>query len=346
MLPANVIAQIKADLPLWQNNMSVLESSHRSDVFATLVERLQANLRKLLQVPNHYQILLLQGGARAQFSMVPLNLLTASKAASYLLTGFWSKLAWQDASAYGNMQVAATSEPQEFTLIPEPNSWQIASDASYLHYVDNESIHGVEFPFIPDVAVPLAVDMTSNILSRPVDFSKFAVVYASAQKNLGIAGATLVIVDPQYLQDSVANRPLLYDYKVAIAHNSMLNTPCIFAWYVMDLILQWKIAQGGIAALAAKNQRNADKLYACIDNSGSYHNKVAAKFRSRTNIPFTLADQNLEAKFLAAAEQRGLMQLKGHKVVGGMRASLYNAMPEEGVDALVEFMQEFARIYG
>jgi phosphoserine aminotransferase len=343
MLPASVIERIKADLPDWHRGMSVMEISHRSVIFEKLIQNIKSTLRLLLAIPDNYEILFFQGGARAQFTMVPMNLLGPDLIANHVITGYWSKLAYQDACKYGRMDIVATSEPNFYLDIPEQNSWRLTKEAYYLHYTDNESIHGVEFPFIPDVPLPLVADMTSNILTRPVDVSKYAVIYASAQKNLGIAGLAIVIVNPAYLRSGLISTPLLYDYNIAIKHNSMLNTPPTFALYVTGLILEWLLEQGGVSAIEEKNTRKAKKLYDYIDSSYLYENKIEKTYRSRTNIPFTLKVRSLESNFLQEAESNGLIQLKGHKLVGGIRASLYNAMPEEGVDALIEFMKEFER---
>ncbi len=343
MLPAPVIEKIKADLPNWHKGMSVMEISHRSLAFEQLLQNIKDNLRTLLELPKHYEILFFQGGARAQFSMVPMNLLGPDCIANHVITGRWSKLAYQDACKYGRMDIAATSEPDFYLTIPPQDRWQLSEKANYLHYTDNESIHGVEFPATPDVPLPLVADMTSNILSKPIDVSRYAVIYASAQKNLGIAGLTIVIVDPAYLKSGVIDTPLLYDYNLAMQHNSMLNTPPTFALYVTGLMLEWLLSQGGVKAIAEKNQCKAEKLYNYIDSSDLYENKVEKIYRSRMNIPFNLTNQSLEKEFLQQAELNDCMQLKGHKLVGGMRASLYNAMPAVGVDALIDFMQEFER---
>jgi phosphoserine aminotransferase len=323
--------------------MSVMEISHRNFVFEKLIQNIQDNLRTLLAIPKNYKILFFPGGARAQFTMVPMNLLGPDLLANHIITGHWSRLAYQDACKYGRMDIVATSEGNFYSNIPEEKTWSLTKGAYYLHYTDNESIHGVEFPFTPNVPLPLVADVTSNILTRSIDFNKYAVVYASAQKNLGIAGLALVIVNPTYLRSGLISTPLLYDYNVAIQHNSMLNTPPTFALYVMGLVLEWVLSQGGIHAMEEKSISKAKKLYDYIDNSSLYANHVETTYRSRINVPFILKDPLLEGRFLQEAETHGLMQLKGHKLVGGMRASLYNAMPGEGVDALIEFMREFER---
>lgn len=345
MLPAAVMAQIQADLPNWHAGMSIMEISHRHAAFEQLMQQIKTNLRKLLAIPDNYEILFFSGGARAQFTMVPMNLLGLNLLANYLITGHWSKLAYQDATKYGTMEIVASSEANCYLTVPSPETWSLNAQASYLHYTDNESIHGVELPAPPAVKIPLVADMTSNILSKVIDVSKYAVIYASTQKNLGIAGLTLVIVDPTYIQNNSGNIPLLYDYKVAIQHNSMLNTPPIFALYVMGLMLDWVIAQGGVLAMEAKNLANATKLYNYLEQSKLYENLVNPAYRSRINIPFTLKDPSLEEKFLQQAELHHCTQLKGHKVVGGMRVSLYNAMPEAGVDTLINFMEKFQQQY-
>lgn len=346
-LPPSVLAQIRDDIPDWYEGMSIMEISHRLPVVVTLTEQIEAKLRSLLAIPEEFAVLFMHGGARTQFSAVPMNLLAGAKTADYLVTGHWSRLALTDARPYCAAHCIATSEPEHFTVIPERTAWVVQADAPYLHYTDNETIQGVEFPEFPEVEGKwLVSDMTSNILSKPIDFSRFGLIYASAQKNLGIAGITVVIVRKSLLGKAHSFTPPTLNYSLLEESHSMLNTPPVFSWYVLGLMLEWTQKQGGIQAIAQLATAKAQQLYDYIDASDFYHNPVVKTARSRINIPFRLPSEALENTFLSEAEKIGLKQLKGHKVVGGCRASLYNAMPLAGVQTLVEFMRDFAKTHG
>lgn len=346
-LPQSVLNQIRDDIPHWYEQMSIMEISHRLPVVMALTEKIEANLRSLLAIPEEFAVLFMHGGARTQFSAVPMNLLDGARTADYLVTGHWSRLALNDARPYCTAHCVATSEQEQFTVIPERATWVVQTDAPYLHYTDNETIQGVEFPAFPDVPGKwLVSDMTSNILSKPIDFTRFGLIYASAQKNLGIAGITVVIVRKSLLGKAHPFTPPTLNYTLTFDGHSMLNTPPVFAWYVLGLMLEWAQKQGGCEALSQLAATKAQHLYDYIDASNFYRNPVAKAARSRINIPFRLPSEALENTFLIEAEKVGLKQLKGHKVVGGCRASLYNAMPLAGVQALVEFMRDFAKTHG
>ncbi len=348
-LPEPVLAQARDELLNWHGRgMSVMEMSHRGKDFVAIAEQAEADLRELLAVPDDYHVLFLQGGATAQFSAVPLNLLGDRGSADYVNTGAWSKKAIATARPLCEVRVAASSEDSRFTTIPPFDTWDLDPAAAYLHYTPNETIGGVEFHWVPDSGeVPLVADMSSTILSRPIDVSRFGVIYAGAQKNIGPAGLTLVIVRGDLAERGAhPHTPPVLDYAAQAKAGSMLNTPPTYSWYLAGLVFQWLKAQGGLAAMAEINRRKADKLYAAIDGSDFYSNPVDPACRSWMNVPFTLADPALDATFLAEAEAAGLTNLKGHRSVGGMRASIYNAMPEAGVDALIDFMGEFERKHG
>ena len=301
-----------------------------------------------MAIPADYKVLFLQGGATSQFAMVPLNLAAAGDRADYLDTGHWSAKAIKEAGRFLQVNVAASSAEGRYTSVPPQGDWRLDPKAAYVHYTPNETIAGVEFPFVPDTGdVPLVADMSSTILSRPVDVSRFGVIYAGAQKNIGPAGLTVVIVRGDLVGRARAGIPSLFDYKVQADSASMANTPPTYAWYVAGLVFDWLKRRGGLAAMAEINRAKAEKLYACIDASGGfYRNPVDPGCRSWMNVPFVLHDEALDGKFLAEAEAAGLVQLKGHRSVGGMRASIYNAMPPEGVDALIDFMNDFKRRNG
>ena len=339
MLPTPVLEQVQAELPDWQSSgMSVMEVSHRGKAFSALAAHAEATLRDLLSIGDNYRLIFMQGGAAGQFATVPLNLSAAGEPVDYVQTGSWSKKAVAEASRFSDTQVIA----EGLNSIPAEETWQRRPQAAYLHYTPNETIGGVEFHFVPDGSgVPLVADMSSTILSRPIEVDKFGVIYAGAQKNIGPAGVTLVIVHEDLTGRARVGTPTLLDYKVMAGSGSMQNTPPTFAWYVASLVFDWIKASGGLAAMGEINQRKAGKLYEQIDGSAFYHNPVAADCRSWMNIPFTLADPALDAKFLSDSETAGLCNLKGHRSVGGMRASIYNAMPEAGVDALIDFMRSF-----
>lgn len=347
-LPEPVLAQAKDELLDWHGcGMSVMEMSHRGKEFVSIAEKTEADLRELMAIPNNYRVLFLQGGATSQFAMVPLNLLQDAKRACYINTGAWSTKAIAEARKFTDVLVSASSEAENFTTVPEQNSWQLDSEAAYLHYTSNETIGGVEFQDVPDSkGLTLVSDMSSNILSRPVDVSKFGLIYAGAQKNMGPAGITVVIVRDDLLNGVSESTPSMLDYARHAKNGSMLNTPPTYSWYLMGLVFEWVKRQGGLAAMEARNIRKAEKLYGQIDSSGFYSSPVDPLYRSRMNVPFILKDDLLNDKFLAGAKNEGLVALKGHRSFGGMRASIYNAMPEEGVDVLVAYMQEFERTRG
>ena len=346
-LPLEVLEIIRNDLPDWLGSgMSVMEVSHRGKDFVELAARAESNLRALMQVPEDYSVLFPQGGATMQMAMAPLNLTAPGDTVDYVVTGSWGKKAAGEAKKFCNVNVVADSSDRKFTHIPAESEWRRSDNAAYLHYTPNETIAGVEFHFVPDGDAPLVADMSSNILSRPVDVSQFGVIYAGAQKNIGPAGITLVIVRNDLLERARPNNPHLMTWKSYAESDSMTNTPPTFAWYVADLVFQWLKRQGGVEAMAAVNQRKATKLYAAIDASDFYSNPVAMDCRSRMNVPFILADDALDKKFLEESADAGLANLKGHRSVGGMRASIYNAVSEEAVDALIAFMAEFERTNG
>ncbi|MEO0425433.1 MAG: 3-phosphoserine/phosphohydroxythreonine transaminase [Pseudomonadota bacterium] len=348
-LPQAVLERARDELLEWQDaGASVMELSHRSKAFLSIAQAAEADLRELLAIPEHYKVLFLQGGATAQFAMVPLNLLPdASSRADYVDTGSWSAKAIKEAGRYGDVQVVASSKDTQYDRIPAPDQWQVRQDAAYLHYTPNETIGGVEFHWVPEVSdAPLVVDMSSTLLSRPIDVSRFGLIYAGAQKNIGPAGLTLVIVREDLLDRARASTPAMLNYATHAKADSMANTPPTYAWYLAGLVFQWLKAQGGLDTMARVNERKAQTLYGAIDGSDFYRSPVAADCRSWMNVPFTLPDAELDGAFLAGAEEAGLSSLKGHRSVGGMRASLYNAMPQDGVDALVAYMQDFERRHG
>lgn len=346
-LPLEVLETIRNDLPDWLGSgMSVMEVSHRGKDFVELATRAEATLRELLSVPDDYSVLFPQGGATMQMAMAPLNLTGVEDTADYIVTGSWGKKAAGEAKKFCNVNVVADASDRNFTYIPEESSWQRSEKASYLHYTPNETIAGVEFHFVPGGDVPLVADMSSNILSRPIDVSRFGVIYAGAQKNIGPAGITLVIVRNDLLERARPDNAHLMTWKSYADSDSMTNTPPTFAWYVADLVFQWLKKKGGVEAISEVNGRKSSKLYAAIDASGFYTNPVALDSRSRMNVPFILADASLDAKFLEDSAAAGLTNLKGHRSVGGMRASIYNAVSEEAVDALIAFMAEFEKVNG
>ena len=346
-LPLEVLEIIRDDLPDWLGSgMSVMEVSHRGKDFVQLAERAEANLRELMQVPDDYSVLFTQGGATMQMAMAPLNLSAPGDTVDYVVTGSWGKKAAGEATKFCSVNLAADASDRNFTYIPDESGWQRSNDAAYLHVTPNETIAGVEFNFVPGGDVPIVADMSSNILSRPIDVRDYGVIYAGAQKNIGPAGITLVVVRNDLLDRVRPNTAHLMTWKSYAESDSMTNTPPTFAWYVADLVFQWLKKQGGVEAIAAVNGRKAEKLYAAIDGSDFYSNPVAKDCRSRMNVPFILADDGLDKTFLDESAAAGLANLKGHRSVGGMRASIYNAIPEEAVDALIGFMAEFAGKYG
>lgn len=347
-VPLAVLERARDELCDWQGaGMSVMEMSHRSKAYVGIAERAEADLRELLAIPADYRVLFLQGGATGQFAAIPMNLLRGKTTASYVNTGIWSKKAIGEAKHYATVKVAATAEAENFTVVPPRATWTVDPESAYLHYTSNETIGGVEFQGIPDAGgVPLVSDMSSNILSRPLDISRFGLIYAGAQKNMGPAGITVVIVREDLIGQAQPGTPSILDYRQQADNGSMLNTPPTYTWYLLGLVLEWVKEQGGVAALEAVNIRKATKLYAAIDRSPFYSNPVDPASRSRMNVPFRIANTDLEKTFLAEAREAGLVNLEGHRSVGGFRASIYNAMPEAGVDALIAFMGEFERTNG
>jgi len=346
-LPLEVLETIRNDIPDWQGTgMSVMEVSHRGKEFVELAARAETNVRELLNIPADYSVLFTQGGATMQMSMTPLNLAAPGDTADYVVTGSWGKKAAGEAKKFCNVNVAGDASDKNFTYIPDEGSWRRSDNAAYLHYTPNETIAGVEFHFVPEGDVPLVADMSSTILSRPLDVSRFGVIYAGAQKNIGPAGITLVIVRNDLLDRARPNNAHLMTWKSYAESDSMTNTPPTFAWYVADLVFQYLKNRGGLEAVEEVNRRKASNLYAAIDSSDFYSNPVSKDCRSWMNVPFILADDSLDAKFLLESKAVGLTNLKGHRSVGGMRASIYNAVSEEAVDALVGFMAEFERSNG
>ena len=350
MLPEEVMRDVQAELLDWHGTgMSIMELGHRGPEFQSVAEQSEADLRELMNIPKDYQVLFLTGGASAQFAMVPLNLMTTNKKADYIDTGIWSKKAIDEAQRYGTVHVAATSKAVHNKMtIPLQDQWSLSQDADYVHYTPNETIDGLEFNWVPKTdGVPLVADMSSMILSRPVDVSKFSVIYAGAQKNMGQAGVTVAIVHDAVIRDSSFLIPSLYSYKLQAENHSFYNTPPTFSWYVAGMVFKWLKRQGGVEAIYKINQRKARKLYDFIDSHHEfYYNSVNVADRSMMNVVFSLKDDKLNQVFLDEAADCGLTNLKGHRIVGGMRASIYNAMPEAGVDALIEFMQAFAKRNG
>lgn len=345
-LPESVLARAQAEMLDWHGaGMSVMEMSHRGKEFMGIAEQAETDLRELMSIPDNYKVLFLQGGASSQFAMVPMNLTGSKGKADYINTGSWSKKAIAEAKRYAEVNVLADTSA-DFT-VPGQDSLQISADAAYLHYTPNETIQGVEFPYIPDAGdVPLVVDVSSTIMSRPMDVSKFGIIYAGAQKNIGPAGLTLVIVRDDLIGNASGSTPAMFDYKTHADTGSMYNTPPTYGWYLAGLVFQWLKEKGGLAGMAEINERKAKALYGAIDASAFYANPVDQACRSWMNVPFTLADAELDAAFLEGAAAAGLKTLKGHRSVGGMRASIYNAMPEAGVQALIDFMAEFERTRG
>ncbi|MEQ8485429.1 MAG: 3-phosphoserine/phosphohydroxythreonine transaminase [Pseudomonadales bacterium] len=343
-LPLEVLETARDELLDYRGSgMSVMEMSHRSKEFIAIAEQAEADLIELLGVPDDYKVLFLQGGATTQFAMVPMNLLGERGVADYVNTGAWSEKAIAEAGRFCDVNVVASSEAARFTEIPDPATWSLSKNAAYLHLCSNETIGGVQFQQFPEVPVPLVADMSSDILSRPVDVSRFALIYAGAQKNIGPAGLTVVIVRKDLMGRARPGTPSMLDYAVHAKADSMSNTPPTYAWYLAGLVFRWLKGQGGLAGMETLNRCKAARLYAAVDQSNFYASPVDKACRSLMNVPFTLADERLDADFLKGAEARGLTNLKGHRSVGGMRASLYNAVPEAAVDALVDYMQAFER---
>ncbi len=349
VMPREVLEQARQELVDWRGcGMSVMEMSHRGAEFMDIAARAESGLRELMGIPAQYKVLFLQGGASLQFAMVPINLIGRAGSADYINTGEWSKKAIAEARRFGAVNVAASSEASGFTTIPPRSTWQLNPRAAYVHYTPNETIGGVEFQDVPDVGgVPLVADMSSTVLSRPVDVSRFGLIYAGAQKNIGPSGLTVVIVREDLLGHVREGMPVMLDYKLHADHDSMYNTPPTFPIYMAGLVFDWLKRQGGLRAMAQRNERKAGLVYQAIEESGGFYRcPVDPAVRSWMNVPFLLHDTALDKSFLKASADAGLLQLKGHRSVGGMRASLYNAMPEAGAAALAEFLRDFARTHG
>ena len=343
-LPVAVLEQARDELlDFHGTGMSVAEMSHRGKAYIGVADAAQASLRRLLQVPDNYKVLFLQGGATLQFAAIPMNLAAVGRKAGYVNTGAWSTKAVREAGQYCVPVEVASSAASNFDRAPVQSEWQLSEDLAYMHYTPNETIHGVEFHWTPDCGVPLVADMSSNILSRPVDVSKYGLIYAGAQKNIGISGLTIVIVRDDLIGNAQAITPSVMNYASQSGSDSMLNTPATFAWYIAGLVFAWLEGNGGLESMEAYNRSKAERLYAAIDGSNFYTNAVRVCDRSLMNVPFTLASPERDAAFVQGADEAGLSGLKGHRAVGGMRASIYNAMSQEGVDALVDYMREFER---
>ncbi len=350
-MPQEVLTQAAAEMLDWHaSGMSVMEMSHRGKEFGSIYQQAQADLRELLAVPANFKILFMQGGGLAENAIVPLNL-SRSGTVDFVVTGSWSQKSQLEARRYCSVNIAASNDADGHTRLPDPASWQLSPSASYVHVCSNETINGVEYHTLPDLRAlgseaPLVIDFSSHVASRPVDWSKVGLAFGGAQKNLGPAGLTLVVVREDLLDQALPVCPSAFNYRTVADNQSMFNTPPTYAIYVAGLVFQWLKRQGGVAAMEARSKAKAALLYAAIDNSQLYYNKVEPTCRSRMNVPFFLRDESLNDAFLAGAPERGLLQLKGHKSVGGMRASIYNAMPIEGVQALVDYLREFEKARG
>ena len=348
VLPEPVLQQAAAEMLDWHGSgMSVMEMSHRGKEFIAIAAKAEADLRALLAIPPNYKVLFLQGGAIAENAVVPMNLLGGRSVADYVNTGEWSKKSIKEAKKYCTVNIAASGEDKSFTYVPAQETWKLTRDAAYVHVCTNETIGGVEYQWTPETGdVPLAADMSSHILSRVIDVAKYGVIYAGAQKNMGSAGLTVVIVRDDLLDRALPITPSVFHWKEQAAAESMLNTPATYAIYIAGLVFEWLQAQGGLAAIEKKNIAKAELLYNYLDKTAFYSNPVRKEDRSRMNVPFRLRDEKLDEAFLKGAAERGMVQLKGHRAVGGMRASIYNAMPVEGVQALVDYMQDFEKRHG
>ncbi|WP_286978715.1 3-phosphoserine/phosphohydroxythreonine transaminase [Pseudomonas sp.] len=347
-LPEAVLQRAQSELLDWQGRgLSVMEMSHRSDEYLAISGKAEQDLRDLLTIPNDYKVLFLQGGASQQFAEIPLNLLPEDGVADYIDTGIWSKKSIDEAKRYGHINVAASAKPYDYFAIPGQNEWQLSKDAAYVHYASNETIGGLQFDWIPEVGdVPLVADMSSDILSRKLDVSKYGLIYAGAQKNIGPSGLVVAIVREDLLGRARSGCPTMLNYKIAADNGSMYNTPATFSWYLSGLVFEWLKEQGGVEAMELRNRAKKELLYGAIDSSELYSNPVATNARSWMNVPFRLADDRLDKPFLAGADARGLLNLKGHRSVGGMRASIYNAVGLDAVQALVAYMAEFEKEHG
>lgn len=348
MLPTEVMEQAQQEMLDWRGSgMSVMEMSHRGKEFIEIATTAEQDLRELLAIPGNYKVLFLQGGASAQFAMVPLNLMGKSGKADYANTGSWSKKAIAEGKRFGDVNICASSEDDGFNSVPDYSSWSLTADAAYVHVTPNETIGGVEYQGLPDTAdVPIVADMSSTILSRPIDVSQYGIIYAGAQKNIGPAGLTIVIIRDDLIGSAAESCPTMFNYATHADADSMANTPPTYSWYLAGLVFKWLKAKGGLSGMAEINRRKAEKLYAAIEANDFYSSPVKVENRSWMNVPFILQDANLDADFLAGAKEAGLVTLKGHRSVGGMRASIYNAMPEQGVDTLVDYMNAFSAQHG
>lgn len=341
-IPEAVLQKAQQELLSWeQEGASVMEISHRSKAFNALTDGIEEKMRRLLNIPDNYHVLFLHGGATGQFSAIPMNLIGQTGKADYLITGHWGQKAYKEAQKYGDIAIAASNENDGFRSMPRQNEIHVREDASFLHVTPNETIAGIEFDGIVPTDVPIVADMSSTILSRPIDVSQFGLIYAGAQKNMGPAGITMVIVRKDLLGHPLPQTPMIFDYAKQAEQGSKLNTPATFSWYMLGLVVDWIIEQGGLDAMAKQNEAKAKLLYDAIDASDFYHNPIDPVNRSWMNVVFTLANSELDAAFLSMSHEAGLHALKGHRSVGGMRASIYNAMSMDGVKALVDFMQAF-----
>ena len=347
-LPESVLRQAAEEMLDWHGSgQSVMEMSHRGKEFMSIAAQAEADLRELMAIPANYKVLFLQGGASLQFAMIPLNLLRGKASADYVNTGEWAKKAIKEAKQYCQVNVVASSEDKNFTYAPAQTGWKLSRDAAYVHYTANETIGGVEFHWVPQSGeVPLVCDMSSNILSKPVDVSKYGLIYAGAQKNIGPAGLTIAILRDDLIGQVLPKTPVMLDYKTHAENESMYNTPPTYGIYIAGLVFQWIKQNGGLAAMEKRNREKAALLYAFLDQSNFFVSPVAQADRSLMNVPFTLKKAELDEEFLKGAKSRGMIQLKGHRSVGGMRASIYNAMPVDGVKALVAYMKEFEAKHG
>ena len=348
VLPQQVLEKARDEMLDWHGSgMSVMEMSHRGKEFIAIHAQAEAGLRELLAIPRNYKVLFLQGGAIAENAIVPMNLLRGRSVADYVNTGEWSKKSIKEAKKYCNVNVAATSGDRNFCYVPPRETWRLSKDAAYVHICSNETIGGVEYHWVPDTGeIPLVADMSSDILSRPVDVSRYGLIYAGAQKNIGPAGLTIVIVREDLIGQALPVTPSAFDYKQQADSDSMFNTPPTYAVYIAGLVFDWLKQQGGLTEIEKRNIAKAGLLYDYLDQSGFFVSPVEKRDRSRMNVPFKLRDESLDETFLKGAQQRGMLQLKGHRSVGGMRASIYNAMPMEGVKALVGYLQEFEKSHG
>lgn len=347
-LPEPVLRQAQEEMLEWRGaRASVMEISHRDKGFVQLAEAAEASLREIMGIPASYKVLFLQGGATAQFALLPMNFAAPDQAADYVLTGAWGEKAAKEAKTLCAAHIAATSAESNFTTVPDVADWALSDNPAYLHVTPNETIHGVEFYDLPASSAPVFADVSSTILSRPLDVSRYGVLYAGAQKNIGPSGVTVMVIREDLLERKPRPLPQILSYKAHADNGSMLNTPPTFGWYVASLVFDWVKAQGGLVAMGERNERKAKSLYAAIDGSGGFYtNKVDTRYRSWMNVPFILANAELDSVFLKGAEANGLLGLKGHRAVGGMRASIYNAISEEAVNVLIDYMREFQRTNG